>query len=304
MALSALVIGHGSIGKRHAEVLTGIDEIGDVSVLSSQPGLPYQTLSSLEEIPRLDPDYIVVASPTTQHHSQLDFLEEHLQDKKILVEKPLFDSLVDFQVRNNEMVVGYNLRFHPLLQKIRELCRDRHLWSILVFCCTYLPDWRPGRDYRTSSSARKDSGGGVLLDLSHELDYVQWLAGPLETEHAVSKKVSDLEIDTDDLLLFSGRSAGGACVHIGLNYFTREPIRQIILDGEDISIQGDLISKKLVVTMGGSKSEFSWPDLERNQTYRAMHLAVLSDDYSDICKFDQGLQTMALIESIRSWPKR
>ena len=112
------------------------------------------------------------------------------------------------------------------------------------------------------------------------------------------------EIDTDDLLLFSGRAPGGVCVHIGLNYFTREPIRQIILDGEDISIQGDLIAKKLVVTMGGSKSEFSWPDLERNQTYRAMHLAVLSNDYSNICKFDQGLQTMALIESIRSWPKR
>ena len=304
MALSVLVIGYGSIGKRHAEIMSAMDEIGDVSVLSSQSGLPYETLSSLEDIPKLNPDYIVVASPTTRHYSQLEFLEEHLQGKKILVEKPLFDSMVDFQVRNNEIVVGYNLRFHPLLKKIRELCRDRRLWSILVFCGTYLPDWRSGRDYRATSSARKHSGGGVLLDLSHELDYVQWLAGPLEVEHAVSKKVSDLEIDTDDLLLFSGRAPGGVCVHIGLNYFTREPIRQIILDGEDISIQGDLISNKLVVTMGGSKSEFSWPDLERNQTYRAMHLAVLSNDYSNICKFDQGLQTMALIESIRSWPKR
>ena len=120
----------------------------------------------------------------------------------------------------------------------------------------------------------------------------------------MSKKVSDLEIDTDDLLLFSGKSASGTCVHIGLNYFSREPIRQIILDGEDISIQGDLISQKLVVTMGGSKSEFSWPDLERDQTHRAMHLAVMSDDYSDICKFDQGVQTMTLIESIRSWSKK
>ena len=82
MGLSALVIGHGSIGKLHAEIITAIDEIGDVSVLSSQSGLPYRTLSSLEDIPKLDPDYIVVASPTTQHYSQLSYLEEHLQEKK------------------------------------------------------------------------------------------------------------------------------------------------------------------------------------------------------------------------------
>ncbi len=303
MACSALVIGYGSIGKRHVEVMTAIDEIDNLSVLSSQAGLPFQTLSSLEEIPILDPDYIVVASPTTAHYSQLKYLEKHLTQKTILVEKPLFDSKAEFHSRSNKIVVAYNLRFHPLISKIRQLCQDRQLWSILVVCGSYLPDWRPGRDYRATSSAQKSSGGGVLLDLSHELDYVQWLAGPLEVEHAVNKKVSDLEIDTDDLLLFSGRSAGGAAVHVALNYFSREPIRRISLDGEGISLHGDLIAKRLAVTVDGVGSEFSWPDLQRNDTYRAMHLAALKNDCSSICSVDQGLQTMALIESIRSWAK-
>ena len=121
MTFSALVIGFGSIGKRHAEIMNAMDEIAHLSVLSSQSGLPYDTLSSFEEIPRLNPDYVVVASPTDQHDPQLKFLEEHLQGKKILVEKPIFDSIEEFKVRNNEVGVGYNLRFHPLIHKMREL---------------------------------------------------------------------------------------------------------------------------------------------------------------------------------------
>ena len=301
MSLSALVIGFGSIGKRHVEILSAMDEIAHVSILSSQSGLPYDTLSSLEEIPSLNPDYVVIASPTNRHDLQLKFLEEHLQGKKILVEKPLFNSMVEFKVVNNEVAVGYNLRFHPLLNKVKGLCLGRRLWNIHVFCGSYLQEWRPGRDYRKTSSARKASGGGVLLDLSHELDYVQWMVGPLEVSHAVSEKISDLEIDSDDLLLFSGQAQSGTYVHIALNYFTRKPIRQIILDGEGISIQGDLITNSLSTTVEGHKSEFSWPQLERNETYRALHQAVLDGDISNICNFEQGIQTIELIECIRSW---
>lgn len=301
MSLKALVIGFGSIGKRHAEIMNAMDEIDHVSVLSSQSDLKYNTLSSLEDIPLLNPDYVVIASPTSQHYLQLKFLEEHLRGKKILVEKPLFDSITEYKVKNNEVVVGYNLRFHPLLNKVKVLCKGRRLWNIHAFCGSYLPDWRPGSDYRVTSSAQKISGGGVLFDLSHELDYVSWVAGYMEVERAVCKKVSDLEIESEDLLLFFGKTQSGAYVHIALNYFTRDPIRQIIIDGEGISILGDLIAKTLSVTVEGRKSEFSWPQLERNDTYRAMHLALLSGDMSKICSFDEGLQTMALIERIRAW---
>ena len=141
----------------------------------------------------------------------------------------------------------------------------------------------------------------MLLDLSHELDYIQWLAGPLEVKHAVSKAVSNLDIDSDDIMLFTGQSKDCAYIHIALNYFTREPIRQIILDGEGISIQGDLIANSLSAMVEGEKSDFAWPDLKRNDTYRTMHRALLEGDIYNICSFGQGLQTMELIERIRSW---
>ena len=122
MSSRVLVIGYGSIGRRHAEILSEIDTVSRVYVLSSQNGLPYKTIASLKEIPGLTPDYIVIASPTDQHYSQLKFLNEHLESRKILVEKPLFDIYHDFTIKNNQVFVGYNLRFHPMINKIKNFC--------------------------------------------------------------------------------------------------------------------------------------------------------------------------------------
>lgn len=294
-------MGFGSIGKRHADLLNEMDEFSRVSVLSGQTGLSHETITSLEDIPGMNPDYVVIASPTAQHCPQLKFLEAHLEGRKILVEKPLFDFMADLVVKHNMVYVGYNLRFHPLLQKIKDAVTGRKLWNIQVFCGSYLPDWRPGRDYRETSSAIRDAGGGVLLDLSHELDYIQWLAGPLNVDHAVCEKVSDLGIDSDDLLLLSGKTEGNANVHISLNYFTRKPLRQILIDGDGISIQGDLISDTLNIVEDGKSSDFSWPNMRCNDTYRAQHRAIIEDDSSFACTFEEGLETMGLIERIRSF---
>ena len=140
-----------------------------------------------------------------------------------------------------------------------------------------------------------------MLDLSHELDYIQWLVGPLNVDHAVCEKVSDLGIDSDDLLLLSGKTEGNAHVHISLNYFTRKPLRQILIDGDGISIQGDLISDTLNIVEDGKSSDFSWPDMRLNDTYRAQHRAIIEDDSSFACTFKEGLETMGLIERIRSF---
>ena len=155
MTLSALVIGYGSIGKRHVEVLKETREISTVSVLTSKTDLPYETIQSLDDIINLNPDYIVIASPTNQHFIQLKFLEENFAGKIILVEKPLFDFPKNFDVKNNKVYVGYNLRFHPIINKIKSLCKSSCLWNINIFCGSYLPDWRPNKDYRETYSAKK-----------------------------------------------------------------------------------------------------------------------------------------------------
>ncbi len=303
MVMNALVIGYGSIGRRHAEILSSMDTVDNVAVLSSQSGLPFETITSLEEISGLNPDYIVIASSTALHHKQLAFMEENIRGKKILMEKPLFDAFHDLKIRNNLVFVGYNLRFHPLMQKIRATIYGRRLWNIQAFCGSYLPDWRPGRDYRDTYSARQDAGGGVLLDLSHELDYVQWIAGPIELEYVASEKVSDLEIDTDDLLLLSGRSENEVHVYISLNYFTLRPMRQILIDGEGVSMRADLVVNTLSVVEESGVSDYSWPKFKINDTLQAQHQAALKDDRSNLCTYEEGLKTMRLVENVRSFSK-
>jgi len=301
VSLTAVVIGYGSIGKRHADILNEMDEISSVAVLSCQTGLPYETITSLEDIPILNPDYVVIASNTTQHYMQLKFLDSHLEGRKILVEKPLFDSTAELVIKHNEVFVGYNLRFHPLMLKIRESIFGKKLWNIQVYCGSYLPDWRPGRDYRETSSARREYGGGVLLDLSHELDYVQWLVGSIKLMHLVSEKVSNLEIETDDLLHLLGKSEKGAYINICLNYFARHPLRQILVDGEGISIRADLATNTFSLVKDGKASDYSLPGLERNHSYLTQHRAILEDDRSFVCTYDEGLETMGLIDRIRSY---
>lgn len=298
MSNSALVIGYGSIGQRHADILSQMNGISQVTVLSSQSNLAFTTIRSFDEIDQVAPDYVVVASNTALHYKHLADLEKKLDGKVILMEKPLFDKHYHFVPSRNSVWIGYVLRFHPLLKLIKEHISGRPLWNIHVFCGSYLPEWRPGRDYRETSSARKGCGGGVLLDLSHELDYVQWLAGRIALDYVYRNKVSSLEIETEDLLTLNGHTRGGTRVQISLNYFTRQPIRQIIIDGESISIQADLISGRAKIHLDGQVKDYDWSDLEMNALFLQQHKAVLAGDTSQACTYKEGLKIMSLIDQI------
>ena len=294
----ALVLGYGSIGKRHANILSNMDDIHIVNVLTQQQGVPYPTVQSLDDITNIKPDYIVIASDTSRHLEQLKFFEKYFTGKIILIEKPLFLPHEECTVGNNAVYVGYNLRFHPVLQLIKKVIRGRKIWNIDVFCGSYLPDWRPERDYRYTYSANKDSGGGVLLDLSHEFDYVQWIAGVVTPDYVFNGKISDLRINSDDFLQLSGWSESGVKIQISLNYFTRSPVRRLIIDGEGISIQADLVDSDVRLCVDGASSVYSW-DVYKDDTYVAQHAELLSDYVSDVCTFDEGSITMSLINRVK-----
>ena len=286
------------------EILNKIDEINSLAVLSSQTDLPFKTVKSLDKILSYNPDYIVVASPTSEHFQQLKFITENVTDKKILIEKPLFESYYDLDVGNNQVFVGYTLRSHPLMRLIKNKVKGKQLWFANIFCGSFLPDWFPNKNYRESSSAKKSASGGVLLDVSHEFDYVQWLCGKIIPEYVCNEKVSDLEIDTDDLLILSGRTEGGAHLQISLNYFTRKPIRKIIIDGKDISIHADLITNTATIHENGISSDYSWPNFIKNDMYITQHKDILSDKTSWTCTYEEGKETMGLIDIIRSLNNR
>jgi CMP-N,N'-diacetyllegionaminic acid synthase len=262
-----------------------------------QDKIPYKTITTREEALKLNPDYIVIASPTSYHLDTLRFLDQSLSGKTILVEKPIFEEYVDYKA-NNFIAVGYNLRFHPVIEFIKEIITEKNIWNVNVFCGSNLEEWRENRDYKESSSAQRKMGGGVLLDLSHEIDYVRWLFGDFNINYAHNSKVSNLEIDTDDFLHFSGHSECDTRIQVTLNYFSKLQRRNIFIDGENFCLDADLINSELRYWLNGKYNTKDFKQISRDDTFKKMHESVISK-LDNFCSLEEGLEIMKLIESIR-----
>ncbi len=173
MKLKVLIVGLGSAGKRHATILKNKFKISNIYFLTKKRNQSNSIKSNLE-IKKINPDYIIIANPTSEHFKVLKFLEKNFSGKIILVEKPLYEKFRNLNIRKNKVFVAYQLRFHPVILKLKELSKSQKLFNINVIANSYLPDWRK-TNYRYSYSSKKKEGGGVLLDLSHELDYINWI---------------------------------------------------------------------------------------------------------------------------------
>ena len=305
MIKSVLVSGYGSIGRRHVNILSKLVKKKNITILTNQKLSNFRTIKTIKALNEVNPDYIVISNPTSDHINKISFIEKNCKNKFVLVEKPLFSKPDKINIKNNKYYIGYNLRFNPIINFLKKKIKSKEIWSVNIFCGSYLPDWRSNINYKHSSSAKKDLGGGVLLDLSHELDYVQWLFGKIKIEHCKSKKLSNLNIETDDFLNLIGKTKKIPSIQITLNYFTRKPTRQIFIDGKNISVQADLINKKVVYHDGNKKRIYNFRNSDRNSEYRKQHLAILTNKCTDkLCTFKEGKKIVSLINQIRSKSKK
>lgn len=298
--MNALVIGFGSIGKRHVEVLSKTELIEKIDIVTAQNISGYKTFKSLEKIDDLDQyDYFVIASETFKHFDQIDYLEKKTKNKIIFCEKPLFESDRELKIVNNDVFVGYVLRFHPLLQKLKSLLENEKILSATINCGQYLPTWRNGIDYRISYSAHKSKGGGVLLDLSHEIDYAQWLFGNMIDIRSYQTKISDLEIDSDDLVTMISKTEKGIVITLSINYISKITYRKIMVHTNENTYELDFINSLLIQkNKDGSELKYQSEVLERNTMFEKMHTSVLSDHRS-ICTYQEAQNVMKTISMIQ-----
>lgn len=290
--MKALVVGYGSIGSRHARLLT---ELGcDTAVLSARRvDFPLVFSDIAQALSDHRPDYVVLANPTGLHHVMLARLAEAGYSGRVLVEKPLFDLLRP--VPDNDfrgLSVAYNLRFHPLLQGLNALLVGEKILSVQAYVGQYLPDWRPGGDYRESYSAKAGEGGGALRDLSHELDYLGWLCGPWSAVTALGGHFSDLEIDSDDLFALLMRTERCPAVSVQVSYLDRVVKRRVTINTGRLAVEADLVAG--VLTVNGVSESFV---VERDHTYLEMHRAALSGRDDTLCTLEEGCATLQLIEA-------
>lgn len=252
-----LLISYGSIGRRHARNCRAL--LPDAEICLYRHRKPDDTtlpsgvaaqVYSLNDAIAYKPDAVIVASPASKHvEDATPFIE---QGASVFIEKPLESSVEKLSgftevVARAEgfVMVGYVLRFLPMLVHIKRLLSDGVLGEVrtaFVQTGQYLPDWRPDSDYRAGVSAKKELGGGVLLELSHELDYASWLFGMPPSLQASCGKVSDLEINVEDSahVLFEYPSRR---VAIQIDFLQRVAKMGLQIIGSEATLEADLIKE-------------------------------------------------------------
>lgn len=294
--MQSLIVGYGSIGRRHADILTALN--CKVALVTSQAIDTYPCFNSiktaLEEKNTFD--QIIIANQTHLHFDTLKSVLNAKYTGNILVEKPLFSVLesLNTSTSNQPIYVAYNFRFHALLQKARDLLIDDTPISFSARVGSYLPHWRKNQDYRNCYSAKKNCGGGVLRDLSHELDYAIWFCGKCHAITALGGHYSTLEIDSDDVYSILMRCERCPVVSIHLDYLSRLPFRQITMQTKNQNtIFIDLIKGELVFN-GDLHMQV---DDGISQSYYAQHSAFLNKDFSNFCDYMQGMSIVRLISA-------
>ena len=179
-----------------------------------------------------DYDIVFITNPTELHWQTLQ--QFHKKGKHFFIEKPVVSIHQRKQARGFEKrgdsvyYVACPLRYHAVIQYIKREIPADDVLSVRSISSSYLPDWRPGRDYRTTYSAQRKLGGGVSIDLIHEWDYLTYLFGWPKKVACMKGKVSPLEIDSDDYAIYIA-AYEGMTAELHLDYFGRQTIRTIEL---------------------------------------------------------------------------
>ncbi len=247
-----LVIGCGSIGKRHISNLLAL-KAGSVLGFDiradrrheAESLFDIETLNDLHDAWERHPDVALVTADTSVHVPLALQAAEH--GCHLFIEKPLSDQLVGVdrllslvKRRNLVTLVGCNMRFHPGLMTVKRLLDDKAIGRVIAARAEvgqYLPDWHPWEDYRESYSAKRELGGGIILDAVHEIDYLRWMLGEIETVVCFAGKISNLEIETEDTAAILLRFANGAIGQTHMDYVQRAYSRSCQIIGEEGTIR-------------------------------------------------------------------
>jgi predicted dehydrogenase len=317
-----LIVGLGSIGRRHLRLARELFLNADIRVLRHQvaneaPEYSNGCFSSIEEAIAFAPQIAVIASPAPFH---IDIAQALAQGRvHLLIEKPLSASingvknLLETCHKNRTILLtGYNLRYLPSLQRFRDLLFERIIGKVLSVRCEigqFLPSWRPDRDYRFGVSARRELGGGALLELSHELDYLRWIYGEVEWVIATLSRQSNLEIDVEDsahltvgfMRLPDGHQLIGT---VSLDFIRHDTTRVCLAIGENGTLRWNGLTGVVDLFEAGKKE---WRELfrhqhQRDESYRAEwqdFIACVNENKTPLISGEDGLKVLQLIEAAR-----
>jgi predicted dehydrogenase len=295
--MDALIIGYGSAGKRHAKILTLSKKIKKIYIKTNQKIKSYNKFNFIKKINNLNPDLIVVANETNKHYSVCKSLEKTYRNKIIFCEKPIFNKFYNFKPKKNKFYVAYNFRFHKCLQYIKKKINLDKVFFVEAESSSYLPHWRKNIDYSKNYSAFPNKGGGVLLDMSHEIDYLKWLFTDFKISKIYKNKISNLKILSEDIALIFGYTKKNTLIKIKLTYFNKLPKRHLTIclkDGSQIYL--DLLNSEIELFNKKKKKTFRLEKYSQFNTTKYMYSQMLRNNFENICTMNEGLDLLRQIE--------
>lgn len=232
--MKVLIIGLGSIAYKHINALIYL--YPDAKILALRSGnstnehKQVESVYTISEVPK-DIDFVLISNPTSEHYNAVK--EVVTLNRPLFIEKPSFLNMEQADEISSLIInkgirtyTAFNFRFHPAIIWLKENIERFRVLEVQVYCGSYLPDWRPHKDYREVYSSKDELGGGVSLDLIHELDYVLWLFGKPEKSSVFTNRISDLEISSSDMAHYFFQYQD-MVASIILNYYRRDAKRQI-----------------------------------------------------------------------------
>jgi predicted dehydrogenase len=320
--MNVIIIGYGSIGKRHVDNLLKSGQIDQITVFSKHfesfknhpENKRLKLVRSNEDLSLLIKneasfDFAIIANETYKHVETASILTElgiHL-----FIEKPVSDSVIKAMSLKKitedskiKIFVAYNLRFLGTMQYIKNQINSGtigRLYFAEIEVGQYLPSWRPLSDYRKSYSAWKEQGGGAALDLSHEIDYMRYLFGDPVSWKIMKSKVSDLDIDCEDIFKGIYQFSNKFLCSVHMDYIRHNKKRGINIVGSMGTLECDFINKYIKIQKNNGETllteDVNLFDFDESYKSELNHfIECIDKDITPQITLDDGIEVLKLIE--------
>jgi len=318
MSFKIGVIGLGNISQRHRKNLRLTYPKAKILAMSARGKKKEspidncdEVISNIESLIDEKPTFIIIASPATLHASHaIPLIKAGIP---VLIEKPVTASKIDATALlelakkyNSPTAVGYCLRYLSSAPIIKQLLDEEiigYVYNASVNIGQFLPHWRPSKDYRDSVSASVALGGGALLELSHELDYLQWLLGDMDFHYAHLRNSTELQLEVEELADIVLVSKTGCVCNIHLDFIQKIPQRKCSFIGSTGRLDWDLLNNTITLhTLEGDKTLYSQPEWDKNNMYLDMlsdFNSLINDKKNRCPTLLQAYKTVSLVAEIK-----
>lgn len=276
-----LICGTGSIAQRHAKNLITIGYKNIIFFKETKKSIPswmkkfkiyYNYKLALKDNPKIT----FICNVTSKHVKYA--IESAKKKSHLFIEKPISNKLKDLiklrgliRKYNLKLMVGYMMRYHPLIIKIKNLIKKKYLGKVFYVYSNwseYLPDWHPNENYKTSYAANSTLGGGITLTLSHEVDLITWIFGKIIKIKTLKSYKSKLKIKSEFSTNHQLKLEKEVVAQVHLDYMQKPYQRKMEIVGDKRRLLFDYYKNKIIITnRNGSKKKFFLKNFKRNQMF-------------------------------------